>query len=52
MPCKRVERDLRGEELALLIAHRLAVDDERGLRVIAQGMEESIGVGRHRAGAV
>jgi hypothetical protein len=42
-----VERHLRGELLALLIADRLAVDGEAGLRVIAQRVEEAVGIGHH-----
>ena len=45
-----VERNLRGELLALLIGDRLAVDREAGLRVIAQRVEEAVGIGHH-AGA-
>ena len=45
-----VERNLRGELLALLIGDRLAVDGEAGLRVIAQRVEEAVGIGHH-AGA-
>ena len=52
MPCSGVERNLRGKQLALLVAHRLAIDHEGGLRVIAQRMKESIGVRRHRTGAI
>ena len=40
-----VQRHLRGEALALLIADRLAVNREAGLRMIAQGMEEAVGIG-------
>src|ERR1019366_1220753 len=42
-----VERNLRGELLALLIGDRLAVDREAGLRVIAQWVEEAVGIGHH-----
>src|SRR5665213_3605786 len=47
-----VQRNLSRKKLALLIAHRLAVNHEGGLRVIAQRMKEPIGVGRHGAGTV
>ena len=40
-----VERNLRGELLALLIGDGLAVDGEAGLRVIAERVEEAIGIG-------
>ena len=43
---------LRGEDLALLIADGLSVDDEADLRVVAQGVEEAVAIGRHAAGAV
>ena len=45
-----VERNLRGELLALLIGDRLSVDRKAGLRVIAQRVEEAVGIGHH-AGA-
>ncbi len=48
----RAGRKLCREDLALLIADRLAVDHEADLRMIAQRVEESIGVGRDSAGAI
>src|ERR1039458_7763132 len=43
---------LGGKDFALLIANGLAIDDECALRVIAQGMEETVAVGRNAAGAI
>ena len=43
---------LRGKELALLIADRLAISIEIHLRVVSKGVEETIAIGRHTAGAV
>ena len=45
-----VERNLGGELFALLIGDGLAVDGEAGLRVIAERVEEAVGIG-HDAGA-
>src|ERR1035441_10649386 len=36
---------LGGKDFALLVANGLAVDDEGALRVIAQGMEETVAIG-------
>ena len=52
MLCDRAGRKLRRKHFALLIADRLAVDDEADLRVVAQRVEEAIGIRRHAAGAV
>ena len=43
---------LRREYLALLIADRLSIDDETGLSVVTQRVEQSVAIRRHPAGAV
>ena len=44
----RVGRKLVGEDLALLVGDGLAVDGERVGRVVAEAVEEAVGVGRRR----
>jgi len=41
-----IERDLVREHLALLVCDGLAVDGERILRVVAETVEEAVGIGR------
>ena len=43
----RVRRKLVGEDLALLVGDRLAVDGEGVGGVVAEAVEEAVGVGRH-----
>src|SRR5258708_29177411 len=43
---------LRGEHLALLIADRWSIDDEAGLRMVAQGMKESVAIGGNATRAI
>ncbi len=38
----RIEGNLVGEDFALLVGDRLAIDRERVLRVVAQSMEEAV----------
>ena len=42
-----IGRELVGEDFALLVGHRLAINRKRIRRVIAEAMEETVGVGRH-----
>ncbi len=42
-----VDRDLIREDLALLVGNRLAVDGERVRGVIAESVEQAVGVGRN-----
>ena len=41
----RVEGNLVGEDFALLVGDRLAVDGERIFRVVAQAVKETVGIG-------
>src|SRR6185436_5182403 len=43
---------LSGKYLALLIADWLSIDDEAGLRVVAQGMEEPVPIGGNATRAI
>ena len=47
----RVQRDLRGESLALLVADRLPIHRKAGLRMIPQRMKETVGIGSHGSAA-
>ena len=42
----RIERNLVGENFALLVGDGLAIDRERVLGVIAQPVEQAVGIGR------
>ena len=45
-----VDRELIGEDLALLVRNRLAVDGERVRGVIAESVKKAVGVGRNSRG--
>ena len=47
-----IERNLRRESFALLVRDGESVDNVTDLGVIAHGVKESVGVGRHGSGAV
>src|SRR5258708_1413263 len=44
--------NLRGEELALLVADGLAIDEHQSLSVVSEGVKETIGVGGDASAAV
>ncbi len=46
MRLDRVQRNLVGEDFALLIGDGLAIHRKRVLRVVAQAVEQAIGIGR------